>query len=342
LNECGIANKPPRIHEDDVLMGQVRTLWAGSGFRRRAVFLVLFYCSVGSTASAQVALLVERGTSTYQQAAQGFQRTFANTDDLEQIEIDESGRVSGEHLARLRRNPPRLVVAIGTRAARTARERLPNLPILYCLALRPVENQLRGPNVGGIVLDVELPQQFDNIRKLLPNLRRIGVVYDELTNGPLVRQARQYLGSSVQMVPRNARTPMEAEREIQDLFSNVLGPGDAFWLLWDSVSANPANFKLLVDLSLRNKVPLIAPARPFVEAGALISVGANYEQAGRQVARMAQQVLGGQARPGDFTAVSPTELTVTINGEVARQLGVGIPHDLRADILAPGVGARIP
>ena len=297
---------------------------------------------MGAAASAQVALLVERGASTYQQAAQGFQSAFANTDDLEQIEIDESGRFPEKSLERLRRNPPRLVVAIGTRAARTATERLPDRPILYCLALRPVQNRLVGANIGGIVLDVELSRQFDNIRKLLPNLRHTGVVYDELTSGPLVRQVQRYLGSSIQLVPRSARTPREAEREIQYLLNNELGPGDAFWLLWDPVTANPANFRLLVDLSLRNKVPLIAPARPFVEAGALISAGANYEQAGRQVARMAQQVLAGQARPGDFAAVFPAELTVTINGEVARQFGLAIPRDLRADILSPRAGARIP
>jgi putative tryptophan/tyrosine transport system substrate-binding protein len=283
-----------------------------------------------------------RGASTYGQAAEGFQSGFGNSLDLEQIEIDETGRLSRETVEQLRRDPPRLVIAVGTRAARVARERLPDLPILYCLALNPLENQLTGINIGGVVLDVELPRQFANIRKLLPNLRRIAVVYDELTSGSVVRQARQYLGSGLEIVPRNARTPQEAKQEIRDLFNNVLGPGDAFWLLWDSVAANPANFRTLVELSLKNKVPLIVPAKPFVEAGALISVGANYEEAGRQLARMAQRVLAGEARPGDFPAVAPAEVTVTINGEVARQIGVPIPGDLHADILSPSARARAP
>jgi ABC-type uncharacterized transport system substrate-binding protein len=308
----------------------------------RAVFFTVLFCSTGTAVSAQVALLVERGASTYQQAAYGFKTAFANTLNVEQIELDESGQMSKELLAGWRRNPPRLVIAIGTRAARAASGRLPSLPVLYCLTLRSLENQLVGTNIGGIVLDVGLPQQFENIRKLLPNLRRIGVVYDELTSGPVVKQARNYLGPGIQIVPRNARTPQEAEREIRDLFNNVLGPGDAFWLLWDSVTANPANFRILVELSLKNKTPLIVPARPFVEAGALVSVGANYEQAGRQLAEMAQQILAGQARPGDFLAVPPAELTVTINGAVARQLGIAIPQGLRADILAPIDGKRAP
>jgi ABC-type uncharacterized transport system substrate-binding protein len=320
--------------------GSRTTAW-GEIYRKTAL-LVLLCCAMAPAASARVTLLVERGPSIYQQAALGFRQAFADTDQVEQIFIDADGRPVGGSLESLRANPPRLVVAIGTQAARTARERLPSIPILYCLALNPIQNHLVGANIGGIALDIELTQQLESIEKALPKLRHLGVVYDELTSGPLVRQLRQHLGANVQLVARDVHTPQEAAREIQDLLSNGLSGNDAFWLLWDSVCANPANFSLLVELSLRYKVPLIAPARPFVEAGALISVGPEYEQAGRQVAAMAQQVLRGQAKPGNFQAVSPAEVLVTINGEMAKRLGIEFPPDLRADILAPSIGARAP
>ena len=311
-------------------------------FYRVAALVVLFCYALSPPASAQVTILVESRASIYQQAAQGFQQGFAGPHRVEQIYLDEGGRALEARLVSLRATPPRLVVAIGTQAARTAKERLPNIPVLYCLALRPVQNELVGANVGGVALDVGISQQLENIQKALPNLRHIGVVYDELTSGQLLRGARQYLKADVHLVARPVRTPQEAAREIEDLLGNVLGSDDAFWLLWDSVTANPANFRRLVELSLRYKVPLIAPARPFVEAGALISIGADYQQAGRQAAVMAQQVLQGRARPGNFVAVSPAELIVTINGEVARRLGIAFPTDLRADVLTPAADARAP
>src|SRR3984893_4797205 len=269
----------------------------GAASYRKAAFLVFLCFALTPAASAKVVLLVERGPAIYQQAALGFQQAFSGTDEIDQIDIDADGRPQGTSLDSLRANPPRLVIAIGTQAARTAKERLPKVPLLYCLALRPVQNQLVGTAIGGIALDIDLSQQLQSIQKVFPKLRRIGVVYDELISGPIVQQLRQHLGTNVQLVARDVRTPQEAAREIQDLLRNVLSGEDAFWLLWDSVCANPANFRLLVELSLRDKVPLIAPARPFVEAGALISVGPDYEQAGRQVAGMAQQVLRGQAQP---------------------------------------------
>jgi ABC-type uncharacterized transport system substrate-binding protein len=318
----------------------------------RAVSLGVLLCfTIAPAASARVVLLVERSASIYEEAAQGFQQGFGSTDQVDRISLEADESAAEAQLDSLRRNPPRLVIAIGTQAARIVREHLPNVPVLYCLALRPEQNHLVGPGAGGIVLDVTIPQQLENIQKALPQVRRIGVVYDELISGRLVRQARQYLKdqkADIQLVPRAAHTPQEAAQEIQYLMSNMLGsvPGGggegAFWMLWDPVTANPANFRLLVELSLRYQVPLIAPARPFVEAGALISVGANYEQAGRQAAIMARQVLEGQARPGNFEAVPPSDVLVTINGEVARRLGIVFPPDLRADVLAPAVGARGP
>ena len=110
-------------------VGSRRPGWAE--FYRKAAFVVLLCCAIAPAASAQVALLVERGASSYQQAAQGFQQAFANTDRVEQIYADENGRALEASLDGLRRNPPRLVVAIGTQAARAAKERLPNIPVIY-------------------------------------------------------------------------------------------------------------------------------------------------------------------------------------------------------------------
>src|SRR5262249_50323532 len=157
-----------------------------------------------------VAVLVESQASIYQQAARGFQQGFANVDEVEQVYLPKDGRLPEEQLESLRRSPPRLVVAIGTQAARYAKEHLASIPILYCLALHPIQNKLVGANIGGIALDVDLSQQFGNIQKVLPDVRRIGVVYDEMTSGQLVRHAQELLKGSVQLVPVEARTPQQA------------------------------------------------------------------------------------------------------------------------------------
>ena len=73
----------------------------------------------------------------------------------------------------------------------------------------------------------------------------------------------------------------------------------------------------------------------FVEAGALMSVGADYSKAGQQAGRIAQQVLKREARPEDFAAVPAASSIVTINAEVARRLGIEFPRHLRREVLLP-------
>jgi putative tryptophan/tyrosine transport system substrate-binding protein len=305
-----------------------------SGLLRWASLMLLALTVTASTPGGRVVVLVERGASIYVQAQRGFEQSFRARDGDEVVFIRGSAQELDSKFEELRAQPPRLVIAIGTQVAKAAKARLPGVPILYCLALNPLQNQLVGPDVGGITLDVALSQQFAEIQKILPRVQRIGVIYDEATSGHLVRQAQQYLKGPLHLIARDARTAQQAGRSIDELMGQI----DAFWLLWDPVIANPANFKLLVESSIRNKVALIAPAAPFVEAGALLSVGPDYVKTGRQLGSIALQVLDGK-RAGDFQAEPPSDTMLTINGPVARQLGIPIPPNLRAEILAPG-GAR--
>jgi putative ABC transport system substrate-binding protein len=267
----------------------------------------------------------------YAQAARAFEAALGDSQQLTVIPVSADQRESEARLQAVLQDPPRLVVAVGTRAAMAAKSKLRGVPILYCLALDPGRNHLVGPEVGGVTLNVALSQQFATIGKFLPGIRRIGVVYNEPTSGGMVRSAEELLKGPVRLIAREAGTPQEAARQIADLMDKV----DAFWLIWDPVIANPANFARLVDLSIRNKVALIAPASPFVEAGAVMSVEPNYAVAGRRVAEMARQVLDGKKAPGAFAAEPPSDLTLTINGAVARKVGIPIPPDLTAEILSP-------
>lgn len=282
-----------------------------------------------SALHARVVLVVEQSASIYEQAAVGFVQGFDGADELTRLHLDSNARGLDTLAAEIRRLNPRLVVTIGTNAAIAVRKKLPGVPILYCLALNPLQNNLRGSDIGGITFELSLPSQMANLQRALPHSRRIGVIYNEPVSGKLVRAAMDHLNPGVKLIARDARNPAEAARAIEELAGSI----DAFWLLWDPVIANPANFKLLVDSSLRHKIALISPATPFVEAGALMSIGADYLQAGRRAGAMAKEILSGKARPGDFAAEPPPAAFVLVNAAVAKRLGFEIPRDVRADVL---------
>jgi putative ABC transport system substrate-binding protein len=82
-----------------------------------------------------------------------------------------------------------------------------------------------------------------------------------------------------------------------------------------------------VHLATRYAVPAAYASRDFVEAGGLISYGANIVDAYRQVGVYCGRVLKG-AKPAELPVVQTSKFELVINAETARILGLTVPPSL--------------
>jgi ABC-type uncharacterized transport system substrate-binding protein len=85
----------------------------------------------------------------------------------------------------------------------------------------------------------------------------------------------------------------------------------------------------LVHLATLHKVATAYSERQFAEAGGLLSYGASYVDAHRQMGSYVGRILKG-ARPADLPVVQSTKLELVINAEAARMLGLTVPDKLIA------------
>ena len=80
----------------------------------------------------------------------------------------------------------------------------------------------------------------------------------------------------------------------------------------------------LILLSTLHKLPTTYSERQYAEAGGLMSYGASFVDAHRQVGVYAGRILKG-AKPADLPVVQSSKFELVINAETARTLGLTVP-----------------
>ena len=76
-------------------------------------------------------------------------------------------------------------------------------------------------------------------------------------------------------------------------------------------------------MALEAKVPTISGTREYVEAGSLISYGANLTDLFRRAGDIVDKILRG-AKPGDLPVQQPTKFDLIVNLKTAKALGIDI------------------
>jgi putative tryptophan/tyrosine transport system substrate-binding protein len=93
-----------------------------------------------------------------------------------------------------------------------------------------------------------------------------------------------------------------------------------------------ANRKRIAGFALKSRLPSMYGRKEAVDAGGLMSYGADIADSYRRVAYYVDRILKG-AKPGDLPVEQPTKFELVINLKTAKQIGVTIPQSMlyRAD-----------
>ena len=190
-----------------------------------------------------------------------------------------------------------------------------------------------GGNVTGITnLARELGgKRLELLKEAVPKVARVAVLYDPAIPGSVLEVkedlpvAARALGLTLQ--PWEVRAADDFERVFAALSKQR--PDGLY------VPGGPlmnANRKRIADFALKSRLPSMYINREFVDAGGLMSYGADLADSYRRVAYFVDRILKG-AKPADLPVEQPTKFELVINLKTAKQIGLTIPQSMlyRAD-----------
>ena len=90
-----------------------------------------------------------------------------------------------------------------------------------------------------------------------------------------------------------------------------------------------ANQKRIAGFALKSRLPSMFQIKEHVDAGGLMSYGADLADSYRRVAYYVDKILKG-AKPADLPVEQPTKFELMINLKTAKQIGLTIPQKVLA------------
>jgi putative ABC transport system substrate-binding protein len=90
-----------------------------------------------------------------------------------------------------------------------------------------------------------------------------------------------------------------------------------------------ANGKRIAGFALKSRLPSVYSGREFVDAGGLMSYGADLVDSYRRAAYYVDRILKG-AKPADLPVEQPMKFEFVINLKTAKQIGLTIPPEVLA------------
>lgn len=288
-----------------------------------AIFLVFFAPWPSSaTEQAEVCVILSADLPPYRQAFDGFRKAVQERKGMVRTDDHNLARKEGEAIIQeISREKPSLVLAIGPEASKFAKERIRTIPVVFSMVLNPAP--LAAPNVTGVSLEIPARTKLERIRRVLPDARRIGVIYSP-ASAPLFREIVQGARSlGLQAVGKE----IDSGKELHDAFDDLAPRIDLLLMVPDTKIYFPKSIEFVLREGLKHKVPVVGLASSYTRAGALVSFESDYADLGRQSGEIAVKIMDGE-KPSRIEPSGPRRVKTSLNLVVAERLGIRIAPEL--------------
>ena len=221
-----------------------------------------------------------------------------------------------------------VVLAIATPSAQSLANTTQTTPVIFSAVTDPVSAKLvesrehPGGNVTGTSDQSSdaISTQINLIKKVLPKAKTIGILYTQSEPNSVVQkdEAKRLLEEKGFIVVE--KTILDSNN-VKVAAESLMAEVDMVFVPTDNIISS--TMETVKQVSIKHKVPVFGGSTEMVAVGGLYNYGTNYEELGRQTARMLVRVLKGE-KPENIAVELPEKLELHTNQEMADALGIDI------------------
>jgi putative tryptophan/tyrosine transport system substrate-binding protein len=226
-----------------------------------------------------------------------------------------------------------VIVTSGTPAVLASKQATSVIPIVFATAGDPVGNNLvaslarPGGNATGLSSQQTdtTGKRIELLREFVPGLGHLAIMgnagnpFTVLEMAEVQAAARTLGLDVVRLEIRHAQDIMPAFEALKD--------SQALYVCTDALAST--NRIRINILAVGARLPTMHGSRDYVEAGGLMSYGANFPDLFRRAADYVDKILRG-AKPGNIPVEQPIKFDFVVNLITAKALGLTVPPTLLA------------
>jgi putative ABC transport system substrate-binding protein len=239
-----------------------------------------------------------------------------------------------EFAAEFVRRKVNVIVTSATPPTVAAKQATSVIPIVFASVGDPVgagvvESLARpGGNATGLSLQATdaAGKRLELLRDVVPGLRRLAIMANS-GNPSAALEMREAEAMARALGLETIRSEILRGEDIAPAFDALKGRVEALYVCNDPLAAT--NRVRINILAVGVRLPTMFIAREYVDAGGLMSYGANFLDLYRRTAELVDKILRG-AKPAEIPVEQPTKFDLVVNLTTSKALGLEIPPTLLA------------
>jgi ABC-type uncharacterized transport system substrate-binding protein len=265
----------------------------------------------------RVTAILSTEAAPYREHMERFRSRFPGKVDTLVLPSDTT-----ELIQSLRKDPPQLILALGSRSAQFAAGLDTKAPVLFSMVYDPEMTGIKaGPGVCGISLKVPHEAVLSALEAVAPLSKprlRVGVLHLPEQGRKEVESLKWALKSRGHtLVVHELSSPEDLPRTLNILLPRI----DVLWILAEpSLIPDEDYLQLVLSQALNYKVAVVGLSDAHVRLGALVSASVDYKSEADHAYRLAMEILEG--KPTDKIGIQPPQNVIwSLNMKVANEIG---------------------